>query len=56
MKKAGMNTMMEQLDVKRATAAYNKEYEAQKDREDLNRMNASALNPSATMTAGPKFC
>ena len=47
---------MEQIGVKRATEAYNKEYEARTDRNDLAKMNASTLNPSATMTAGPKFC
>ena len=53
MQTAGMNTMKEQLDAKRSEEAARKAYENRRDREDLNTMNASTLNPSATMTAGP---
>ena len=53
MQTAGMNTMKEQLDYKRSEEAARKAYEINRDNVDLNTMNRSALNPSATMTAGP---
>ena len=55
MQKGCLKTMQEQLDAKKSSEQYWKNYNAAKDKADLNVMNASVLNPSATQTQGPKF-
>ena len=56
MTKAALSTNVEQSNAKQASEAYWKNYEITTDKNDLAKMNASTLNPSATLTQGPKFC
>ena len=52
---AALNKNTEVNDEKKSSEAHWKNYEAQTDKNDLAKMNASALNPSATLTQGPKW-
>ena len=53
MKQAHFASQQAELAAKKDSEAARRQYEINADRVDLARMNASALNPSATMTAGP---
>ena len=55
MTKAALATNAQVDDAKKSTAAYWKAYEVKVDQRDLEKMNQTALNPSATLTAGSKF-
>ena len=46
---------MTELNTKKDSEAARKAYENNRDQVDMNRMNASSLNPSATMQAGLTF-
>ena len=58
MSKAALDKNNEINCEKKSSEAYWKGYEAKVDQNDLAKMNASTLNPSATMSAGMtgKFC
>ena len=55
MNKAHFQSQMTELNTKKDSEAARKAYENNRDQVDLNRMNASSLNPSAMMTAGLQF-
>ena len=55
MNNAHFQSQMTELNTKKDTEAARKAYENNRDRVDLDRMNASSLNPSATMKGGLQF-
>ena len=52
MNRGHLATQQEMIATKKDSENARKVYEINRDQVDLSRMNASALNPSATMTAG----
>ena len=55
MNNAHFQSQMTEFNTKKDSEAARKAYENNRDQVDLNRMNASSLNPSAMMTAGLQF-